>query len=84
MDRGGIEPPASSLRTMRSPKLSYRPKLPQIIFFKYIQKNLGRCADSLILSQEIDPTRVIMRHLFQIYKESTNQMKGYINKSFAD
>ena len=25
VDRAGIEPAASSLRTMRSPKLSYRP-----------------------------------------------------------
>ena len=32
MDRAGIEPAASSLRTTRSPKLSYRPDIRNYMF----------------------------------------------------
>jgi hypothetical protein len=47
VDRGGIEPPASSLRTTRSPKLSYRPMLLQNIYCKFIRKNMGYTIKSL-------------------------------------
>ena len=48
MDRGGIEPPASSLRTMRSPKLSYRPGFVTY----YFRATSKFSCESLVLTKE--------------------------------
>ncbi len=40
MDRGGIEPPTSCLRSRRSPKLSYRPNIKKIIGVYIIKTSL--------------------------------------------